>query len=147
MRLLLLFAALVILLGCGAAVLAWPRGASDPALRAQIQSSDYRHLRPGVTPASDLSRLGFDTRNAVRLSYLGVVEQFMPGDSFGFDTLDPAVQSCFEARDRCIAYFFPLADRPGMRAVVMIEDGRVVYKSIAGRLLTADTARLKAAEN
>ena len=90
------------------------------------------------------------------LSYLGVIERFMPRDSIGFDKLDPAVQSCIEARDRCTAYVF----RPGQlhqertgeffldllgferttvntgwsaEVVFLVQDGRVAYKVMSGK--------------
>jgi hypothetical protein len=147
MRVLAIFAALIVLLGCAAAVMAWPHGDGRLESRARISSADYRHLHPGATLASDLPRLGFDTQNAERLSYLGVMEQFMPRDSFGFDALDPAVQDCFQARDRCLAYIFTLADRPGAKAVVLIEGGRVAYKSLSEKLETSAATRLRAAAN
>ena len=89
-------------------------------------------IRAGVTPASQLGRLGFDTSAAKKLSYLGAMEAFMPKDSFGFDSLDPAVQTCFEARDQCTAYIFSLPAQPGARVVLLIEGGRVAYKAISG---------------
>ena len=147
MRVLIIFAALIVLLGCAAAVMAWPHSGNPVQDRAQISSADYRHLRPGATLASDLPRLGFDTQKAARLSYLGVMEQFMPDDSFGFDALDPAVQNCFAARDRCLAYIFTLADRPGTDAVVLVEGGRVAYKSLSGKVEASAATRLKAAAN
>ena len=90
------------------------------------------------------------------LSYLGVIERFMPRDSIRFDKLDPAVQSCIEARDRCSAYVF----RPGQlhqertgeffldllgferttvdtgwsaEVVFLVQDGRVAYKVMSGK--------------
>ena len=90
------------------------------------------------------------------LSYLGVIERFMPRNSIRFDKLDPAVQSCIEARDRCTAYVF----RPGQlhqertgsifldllgferttvntgwtaEVVFLVQDGRVAYKVMSGK--------------
>lgn len=119
----------------------------------------YREITPGATPASDLSQLGFDaTRspNVEVLSYLGVIERFMPRDSIRFDNLAPAVQSCIDARDRCTAYVFRPArlhqERRGSffldvlgfqrqvvnygwsaEVVLLVQDGRVAYKVMSGK--------------
>jgi hypothetical protein len=143
MRLYGLFAALMVLLGCILGLTMRPHVRIIPALPAQVMLSAYDALRPGVTPVAQLPGLGFDTRDAMRLSYLGMIEQFMPGDSFDFDALDPAVRDCFQARDRCDAFIFPLKDRPGTRALVLIQAGRVAYKSLSAKILTSTAARAR----
>jgi hypothetical protein len=118
----------------------------------------YEAITPGLTRESDLSKLGFDAANSPNvevLSYLGVIERFMPRDSIKFDELDPAVQSCIEARDECSAYVFKperlhqerqgnwLLDVLGFErttvnygwsaeVVILIHDGRVAYKVMSG---------------
>lgn len=125
----------------------------------QAVEAAYREIMPGETRASDLSQAGFDATtspNVEILSYLGVIERFMPRDSIGFDRLDPAVQSCIEARDRCTAYVFRPEqlhqERTGnffldilgferttvssgwsAEVVFLVEDGRVAYKVMSGR--------------
>jgi hypothetical protein len=141
MRLYGLFAALVVLLGCALGLMAHPHVREIPAPPAQAMSSAYDDLRPGVTPVAQLPKLGFETKEAMRLSYLGMIEQFMPSDSFDFDALDPAVRDCFLARDRCDGFIFPLKDRPGTRALVLTEAGRVAYKSLSNKNLTSDKVR------
>ncbi|HEY2070795.1 MAG TPA: hypothetical protein VGG48_14665 [Rhizomicrobium sp.] len=119
----------------------------------------YKQITPGTTRESELGQLGFDaasTPNVEVLSYLGVIERFMPRDSVKFDSLDPAVQSCIEARDRCTAYVFRperlhqqrtgnwLLDIMGFERttvsygwsaeiVLLMQDGRVAYKVMSGR--------------
>ena len=119
----------------------------------------YLQVSPGDTKASDLTQIGFDAARAPNvevLSYLGVIERFMPRDSIGFDKLDPAVQSCIEARDRCTAYVFRperlhqertgdfLLDVFGFErmtvetgwsaeVVFLVQDGRVAYKVMSGK--------------
>ncbi|HTQ14036.1 MAG TPA: hypothetical protein VMH86_09185 [Rhizomicrobium sp.] len=119
----------------------------------------YKQIAPGVTRESELADLGFDastTPNVEVLSYLGVIERFMPRDSVKFDSLDPAVQSCIEARDRCTAYVFRperlhqqrtgnwFLDILGFErttvsygwsaeVVLLMQDGRVAYKVMSGR--------------
>ena len=134
LRTLVIFCGLIVMLGCGVAIAAWPKADAVRSLSFSEQQlkSAYVRIRTGATPASALNGLGFDTSSARKLSYLGVMEEFMPKDSFGFDSLDPAVQSCFEARDRCTAYVFSVAHTPGARIVLLIEDGRVAYKAMSG---------------
>ncbi len=114
----------------------------------------YARVTPGETAASDLAQLGFDTsRPGVRrLSYLGLMERFAPGDSAAFDSLDPAAQKCLGTPEGCSAYLFRLqrardsaekasfgfvnaaeAEAPGVVEVLfLIHDGRVVYKAMRG---------------
>ena len=92
----------------------------------------YARVAPGITAEAELDRLGFNLAapDARTLSYLGVIEHFMPRDSQAFDRLDPAMRSCFESRDGCTARIFRMA--PQARIVLLIHDGRVAYKAISG---------------
>jgi hypothetical protein len=119
----------------------------------------YRTITPGTTHASDLDEMGFDaTRspNVEVLSYLGVIERFMPRDSMRFDTLAPPVQSCIEAREGCTAYVFRPEHIEKVRTgnffldvfgfqrttmktgwsaevIILVQDGRVAYKVMSGK--------------
>jgi hypothetical protein len=119
----------------------------------------YNTIKPGQTSVSDLGSIGFDsatTSNVEVLSYLGVIERFMPRDSIRFDKLDPAVQGCIEARDRCSAFVFRPQrleqERQGSifldllgferntvnhgwsaEVTLLVENGRVAYKVMSGR--------------
>ncbi|MBI3675764.1 MAG: hypothetical protein HY243_04015 [Proteobacteria bacterium] len=119
----------------------------------------YETVTPGATRASDLAAIGFDSSlapNVEVLSYLGIIERFMPRDSIRFDNLDPKVQGCIDARDRCTAYVFKpehlQEERVGnffldvfgfqrttydhgwsAEVVLLIQDGRVAYKVMSGK--------------
>lgn len=140
MRVLGLIAALVISLGCVLGLVARFRAPEMPALRAQALSSAYDHLAPGATRVSQLPRLGFDTRNADRISELGMIEQFIRGDSIDFDALDMPLKDCLLGQARCSGYVFPLTDMPGTRAVIITIKDRVAYKTLSGQILTATGA-------
>src|SRR5512140_3646968 len=74
----------------------------------QVQAA-YTDVVPGATRLTDLPKLGFDTTttpNVEILSYLGVIERFMPRNTVSFDRLAPPVQSCIESQDRCSAFVF-----------------------------------------
>ena len=145
------------LLGCGTLTLL-PRqsdGSPPKLLSGNDLAAAYAHVHPGLTRVSDLVRLGFDSAstNAQILSYLGVMERFVPRDSAEFDKLNAVIQSCVEARDRCSAMVFRPGsyEQPGFgghilsvigfssaiersvpQATFFIRDGRVVFKAIAG---------------
>ncbi len=147
------------LVGCGALTLL-PRQ-NDPVPARPMTFKDlaaaYQRVQPGQTRASQLARIGFDpgSANAQALSYLSVIERFMPRDSVRFDRLDAALQDCIEARDHCTALVFrPMghshapvrsevlsafglgAAAAGAENVpevtLLVRDGRVAFKMISG---------------
>lgn len=109
----------------------------------------FAKVRVGSTAVPDLAGLGFDaTRPGVQtLSYLGVMEGFMPRTAEAFDRLDPAVQACLSAEGRCSAYVFPLTHAQvtynflgtpaqadpiaGPRVTFLIRGGRVTFKKFS----------------
>jgi hypothetical protein len=150
--------AVMALIGCGALTLL-PRQNDPVPIRLRTLrdlAAAYERVQPGLTRASQLSHLGFDSgsANAQVLSYLGVMERFMPNDSVRFDRLDAAVQDCIEARDHCTALVFrPMgrASIPGPAGILsafglgaaaatnqapevtlLVRDGRVAFKMISG---------------
>ena len=137
MRLFALIAALVILLGSAVGFLARSGTREIPASSYRVTAHAYDRLQPGITPVMQLADLGFDLAQGTRLSYLAMVEQFMPEDSSGFDALDPSVQDCLQTRERCTAYTFALTGKPGMRVVIVINAGRVAYKRLVGATLAS----------
>jgi hypothetical protein len=152
------------ILGCGTlTMLPHPSGVATTRLHSlKDLAAAYLRVRPGETRASQLAALGFDatTANVEVLSYLGVIERFA-SDSRRFDRLDDALQSCIEARDRCTAFVFKPGDRHGhgggvlasfglgsanaasrsAEVTLLVQDGRVAYKTISGvpRTLLART--------
>src|SRR5262249_54924869 len=114
----------------------------------------YGNVRTGETRVPDLAQLGFDTStapNVERLSYLGVMDRFLPGSSIRFDKLAPAVQTCIESQEHCSAVIFRPARLKAQRsgslvldllgfervtvntgwsaaAIFLVQDGTVVYK-------------------
>ena len=149
------------LVGCGGlGLLPYQTDIKNTNFRSytEVQTA-YEAVSPGITRESDLGKLGFDAAgspNVEVLSYLGVIERFMPRDSIKFDELDPAVQGCIAARDACSAYVFKperlhqeregnwLLDILGFErttinygwsaeVVLLIHDGRVAYKVMSGK--------------
>jgi hypothetical protein len=130
-------------------------GAQSKVLTDRDLLAAYVRIQPGLTPASQLARFGLDSSaaNTQALSYLGVMERFMPHDSVAFDRLDAGVRDCIDARDRCTALVFRASDPArtgtphgflstfglGARAAVetprvtlLIRNGRVAFKMMSG---------------
>jgi hypothetical protein len=67
----------------------------------------FNKVRPYVTTAKELKVRGFDpytTPNIKVLNYLDLVPRFLPQQSMKSEDLDPAVQACLTARDRCTGW-------------------------------------------
>jgi len=118
----------------------------------------FERIVPNETQTDQLSSLGFDARtnpNVKVLTYLDVVQRFLPNQSITLDDVDPAVRSCIEARERSQALevelnniktkrygnalldllaFVRKTHETGWRfkGLVLILDGRVVYKLASG---------------
>jgi hypothetical protein len=59
------------------------------------------------TTREDLKKLGFDpfeTPNVKLLTYLELLEIFLPNQSIRMEDIDPGVQECLKARDLCQGY-------------------------------------------
>jgi hypothetical protein len=143
-RMFVAFFAVGILLGCGLLYAVWPPedgGGAHAAPSARQLEAAYDRVRPGITPESGLAALGLDSAQARKLSYLGALEMFLPRDAAAFDTLDPAMQRCFQTQGRCTAMIFSAA--PEARVVLLIEGGRVAYKAISGGGRDAQTAAVE----
>ncbi|HEY4275040.1 MAG TPA: hypothetical protein VGM68_06115 [Rhizomicrobium sp.] len=136
------FAALLVLcLGAVIGLLARPLPEQAPPRPFQVARNAYERVEAGVTPVAQLPGLGFDLSQGDRLSYLATIEQLMPENSNGFDSLAPEMRVCLEARDRCQGYRFAISGLPAMRAVLVIQAGLVAHKSLEGSS-AAETAAL-----
>jgi hypothetical protein len=128
----------------------------------------YDTIKPGMTE-TNLCDLGFDpakSSNAELLSYLGVIERFVPRDSVSFDTLPAAVRDCIGAQDRCQAFVFHPSRLSHTRTgdffmdffgfnrvttdvgwsadlVFLVRDHEVVYKIMSGRPYIADVHNVR----
>jgi len=155
------------LVGCGGlGLLPHESKASSASFQTyeQVQAA-YTDVQPGGTRLTELPKLGFDTAttpNVEILSYLGVIERFMPRNTMSYDRLAPQVQACIEAQDRCSAFVFHPQHVESRRTgsffldilgferttvdtgwsaevVLLMQDGRVAYKLMSGRPHIEDT--------
>jgi hypothetical protein len=118
----------------------------------------YNRVTPYVTTVKELKVRGFNpytTPNIKVLNYLDLVPRFLPQQSMKQEDLDPAVQACLTARDRCSGWLAEPStsskDRTGNVALdvlgferettstgwkasmlLLIQDGVVVYKLWSG---------------
>lgn len=110
------------------------------------------------TNTTELRALGFDpysTPNVKILSYLDLIQKFMPNNSIQTEDLDDSLRTCLQAREMCLAYeatpqhihkervgsllldllrFKRHTIETGWRfnAIIVIENGIAVYKIWSG---------------
>lgn len=154
----LLVGMVVSLAGCGNAL---PREEDNVHSRwnsFEEAMADYEKIVPFETTRKELTELGFDpyTQPNIRiLSYLDIIQRFMPNQSISMDDLDEAVSFCIKSRAKCIAYeahpqktkskrvgnvaldlmtFKRRTLRSGWSfyALILMNDGIVVYKVWSG---------------
>lgn len=120
---------------------------------------DYEKIKPYETTTEELKELGFDPYaqpNIHILSYLDIIQRFMPNQSITLDDLDPAVSFCISSRAQCVAYEAQPQSTKSKRvgnvaldimtfrrrtlesgwsfyALILINDGIVVYKVWSGQ--------------
>ncbi|MBL6853024.1 MAG: hypothetical protein ISS15_20710 [Alphaproteobacteria bacterium] len=128
----------------------------------------YDQIAPGMSE-TNLCNLGFDpekSSNAEMLSYLGVIERFVPRDSIRYDSLPGPVRDCIEAQDHCQAFVFHPSRLSHTRSgdffmdffgfnrvttdigwsadiVFLVRDHHVVYKIMSGRPYIADVHNVR----
>ena len=67
----------------------------------------YDAVTPTRTTKAELAALGYDpleTPNVRVLSYVDLIQRFLPRDSIDTQGLDPNLRRCIEARERCWGY-------------------------------------------
>jgi hypothetical protein len=156
----LLLATLVLpAIGCKS-LFSWENMRSVTTWDTFDQAEDaFKKIVPHQTRVEDLKALGFDphtTPNIKILSYLDLIERFIPNSSISIEDLHPDVRSCIELREACLAYELDLdiirkkrfgnlaLDMTGFKketqiygwdykALLLIKDGVVVYKLRSGQ--------------
>ena len=130
--------------------------------------ADYEKISPYVITVEELKALGYDpyTQPNIRiLSYLDIIQRFMPNQSITLDDLDPGLSFCIQSRNLCQAYearpqkaktkrvgnvFMDLftfkrrtiASGWSFNALVVLSDGIVVYKVWSGNpIISGDKLR------
>lgn len=71
--------------------------------------TNFEKVQPGVTRFEDLGKLGLNpevTPNISRITYIKLIERFLPNQSIRLDDIDPAVSQCIKAREACYGLEF-----------------------------------------
>ncbi|MBQ0721619.1 MAG: hypothetical protein KBT88_01730 [Gammaproteobacteria bacterium] len=167
----ILFASLLLLLSLYGCSNALPR--TEDTTRSRWDSfaeamADYEKITPYTTTVEELKSLGYDpyTQPNIRiLSYLDIIQRFMPNQSITLDDLDPGLSFCIQSRNLCQAYearpqqaktkrvgnvFMDLltfkrrtiASGWSFNALIVLSDGIVVYKVWSGSpIISGDKLR------
>ncbi len=149
---------LVLLLsGCAAWLPSSQTTPKSPWKSYEEAKTAFDQIRPSQTRTSDLKALGFDpsSPNVRVLTYLDVIQRFIPNQSITKEDLAEAVRDCLEAKDGCRALELELDVVKGKRtgnvlldifgfvrknretgwrfkALLVLRDDLVVYKLSSG---------------
>ena len=158
MRAMFIYCLSFILMGCESTL---PRQTDE--IRSKWSSFDdakssFDRIEPEQTTTSELAKLGFDPYlypNIKILTYLNIIDKFVPNQTIRIADLDEGIQKCINARKRCYALqvdpSYKRAERVGnaaldimnfkesveikgweFNAIVVIIDEKVVYKIWGG---------------
>ena len=132
--------------------------------------ASFDKISPHQTTAEELFKMGFDpktTPNVKILTYLDLIERFLPNASITMADLHPDVRACIESKDACRAYELSLdvshSKRHGnlvldvlafkknttttgwnFKALVIVKDDMVAYKIRSGEpLVTRNVQSIK----
>ena len=104
----LLFLALVLATsGCRALLPTEDKRARTPWTNFLDADAAFDKIVPHKTTVADLKDLGFDphtTPNVKILTYLEIINRFLPNSSVTMNDLQPDVRACIESKDCCHAY-------------------------------------------
>ena len=160
-RLLVVTGAMVLTSGCASL---FPTTRSTTESRwtnyAQVQVA-FDLIQTNQTTVSDLKKMGFDpaaSPNIKILTYVDLIQRFMPNPGIRLEDLHPAVRACIDSKERSRAFEIILKNDNKKRhgnlffdilgfkrqthetgwefdGLVLIDDGTVVYKLSSGQPL------------
>jgi hypothetical protein len=105
-----LFSALSILIlvvmgsGCAGMLPSVKQTTKSPWKTFEDAKRAFDKIVPQHTTRDDLKRLGFDpfaVPNVKLITYLDLIEKFLPNQSIRVEDLDPGVQACLKVREHC----------------------------------------------
>jgi len=104
----LLFTALVVMTtGCKSLFVSSSQKARTPWQNFEEAETAFDKVIPHKTTITELKGMGFDpvsTPNIKILTYLDLIERFIPNASISLEDLQPDVRACIESKDCCHAY-------------------------------------------
>jgi hypothetical protein len=93
--------------GCKSLFSSTSQRSRTPWQNFEEAQSAFDKVVPHKTTLSELKTMGFDpmtTPNVKILTYLDLIQRFIPNASITFDDLQPDVRACIESKDCCHAY-------------------------------------------
>ena len=97
--------------GCGSLLPSAKQTTVSPWNSFEDAKSSFDKITPYTTRADEMRSLGFDpftTPNIKILTYVDIMNRFLPNPSIKKEDLDEGIQSCINAKANCKAYeFFP----------------------------------------
>lgn len=98
----------LILQGCGSHLLPSVKTTTDSPWEDFSQAkAAFDQIEIGKTTTAELKQLGIDpftTPNVKQITYLEVIQHFMPNNSIRVKDLDKYLQECIKARKECYGY-------------------------------------------
>src|SRR6266403_3765361 len=158
-RLLMVAGALVLTSGC-ASFFPTDRSTTESHWTnyAAVQLA-FDRIQTNDTTASDLNAMGFDPKaspNIKILTYVDLIQRFMPNQAIRMEDLHPAVRACIQSKEHSRAYEIQLKNTQGKRygslfldifgfkrqthetgwefdGLILLDDDTVVYKLASGQ--------------
>jgi hypothetical protein len=108
----LFFLIIIILLtlingGCGTLLPSVKQTTKSPWLNFEDAKRAFDKITPNQTTQENLKQLGFDpfeTPNVKLVTYLELIERFLPNQSIRLEDIDQGVRSCLQVREHCQGY-------------------------------------------
>jgi hypothetical protein len=104
----LIFIALIVT-GCGSLLPSSKQTTRSPWVSFGDAKASFDKIIPFQTTAKEMQELGFDpfsTPNIEILTYVDIMNLFMPNPSINMEDLDEGIRSCIKAKSACTAYEF-----------------------------------------
>jgi len=95
------------IVGCAGMLPSMKQTTKSPWKTFEDAKRSFDKIEANKTTSEDLKKLGFDpfeTPNVKLITYLELIEKFMPNQSIRIEDLDLGVQECLKARDLCQGY-------------------------------------------
>ncbi len=103
----LLLSVPVVLSGCQGALPSEKQSMISPWSTFDQAKKSYDLIIPNYTTTEELEQLGYDpyrVPNVGILTYLDIIQRFIPTESIKVEDLDEGIQRCIRAREACYAY-------------------------------------------
>lgn len=93
--------------GCGGLLPSVKQTTKSPWLKFEDAKKAFDRIKPNETTQEGLKQLGFDpfeTPNVKLITYLELIQRFLPNESIGLEDIDPGVRACLQVRKHCQGY-------------------------------------------